>query len=334
MEITEGGLMSRGKYHDSVVGGMLGLATGDAFGVPVEFMSRKEVLGIQLENMEGCDTGIDFDSKWGLMIKAGTWSDDTSMTVAEVESIIANRGKIDFDDIMERFFDWWKFGDYSAIEGEPFGLGRCVKRSLDRYLKGYPALQCGGKDVRDNGNGSLMRIFPFSMFCIAKGFDDDKTASLIGLASGMTHGHDISKMGCFLYTRFLKRCLETGSTDIAYADLYRGKDFEEYYSRWYSDEAVKAYDGLWNIVPEEIPENGYVADSLKIALYSIVTTKSFESAVKTAVSFGYDTDTYAAITGSIAGALYGVNSIPARWISVLKRRKYLRQLSEKFASVL
>lgn len=326
--------MSRGKYHDSVVGGMLGLATGDAFGVPYEFLSRKEVLGAKLENMEGCDTGIDLGSKWGMMIKAGTWSDDTSMTVAEIESIIDNKGKIDFDDMMERFLDWWKFGDYSAIDGEQFGLGRCVKRSFDRYLRGRTAIQSGGKDIRDNGNGSLMRIFPFSMFCIAKGFDDNKTASLMGLASGMTHAHDISKMGCFIYTRFLRRLLETGSTDIAYADLYRGKDFEEFYRQWYSDEAVKAYDGLWNIVPEEIPENGYVVDSLKIALYSMVSTKSFESAVKTAVSFGYDTDTYAAITGSLAGALYGAESIPARWLAVLRKRKYLTQLSEKFASCL
>ena len=64
---------------------------------------------------------------------------------------------------------------------------------------------------------------------------------------------------------------------------------------------------------------------------SLVSTRSYEDAVKTAVYFGYDTDTNGAITGSIAGAMYGTESIPARWLSRLKRREYLEEAAEAFA---
>ena len=61
---------------------LLGQAVGDAFGVPVEFLSREEVRLLDLRDMAGADTNPGFFSRWGNRIPKGSWSDDTSMTVA------------------------------------------------------------------------------------------------------------------------------------------------------------------------------------------------------------------------------------------------------------
>ena len=86
--------------RDPIVDGLIGQAVGDAFGVPVEFMSRDEVRKLDLRNMVGNDRPIHFASRWSGMIPSAAWSDDTSMTIAGMASIINNQGKIDLDDVM------------------------------------------------------------------------------------------------------------------------------------------------------------------------------------------------------------------------------------------
>ncbi len=143
--------------RDPVVDGLIGLATGDAFGVLVEFLSRDEVSKIDLQDMAGNDIPPVIPSRWGELIPSGSWSDDTSMTIAAMFSIILHHGEIDYDDIMKQFLAWWDKGTYSSLE-YPFGLGRNISNALNRFRKGTPAIACGGKELMDNGNGALMRI--------------------------------------------------------------------------------------------------------------------------------------------------------------------------------
>lgn len=321
------------KKYDPIISGLIGQAVGDAFGVPAEFMSRKEVRKLNLQDMLGCDCGIAFESRWGDMIPAGAWSDDTSMTVAAMASIVSKGGRIDFDDIMRHFLMWWVRGKYTSLDF-PFGLGNNVSCALERFVDGVPALECGGKDFMDNGNGALMRIFPFAMYCIKKEYNDADTLALIRQAAGITHGHEINAMSCYLYTLFLRECLSTGEPAQAYRAVFRGADYRERFS----PEAVEAHKILLSedmessaFDPDRIPESGYVVDSLSVAVYSILRTDNYEDAVKMAVNFGYDTDTNAAITGSIAGAVYGMDEIPARWLSFLKKEDELIELAERFS---
>ena len=324
------------SLKNDVTGGLLGLAVGDAFGVPVEFLSRKEVKRLEQNDMTGCDTKPVIPSRWGDMFPAGAWSDDTSMTVAAIASLIESGGSPDYRDIMERFLRWWEGGEYSAVPGMPFGLGGCIAKALSRYKRGVLVERCGGTGFRDNGNGSLMRIFPFSMVCLARAFDEDRIFRLISDASGITHAHNISKMSCFIYTLFLRGCLQTRDPRAAYEEIRLGSEAEflEFYGNYFSPEAVRALLEIREIAPDEIAENGYVVNSLKVALYSLVHTGSYEDAVKMAVRFGYDTDTNGAITGSIAGAMYGAESIPDRCLAALKRRGYLEKTAEAFSGCL
>ena len=108
------------------------------------------------------------------------------------------------------------------------------------------------------------------------------------------------------------------------------------YYKYFSLEAVSAYQKILNpdflhIKDTEISEdNGYVVATLESVLYSILTTDNYESAVLKAVNMGYDTDTIGGITGSIAGVLYGYETIPTRWLEKLRKKSELEKLAENF----
>jgi len=301
---------------------LIGLAVGDAFGVPLEFFTRKKVREADLKDM--------IRTWLGIFIPAGAWSDDTSMTIAEMDSIIQNNGKIDYEDIMNNFIEWWYHGKYTSF-GKAFGLGGIVGESLERFQSGYPALECGGTDIMDNGNGSLMRIMPFSLFAIKMQMTEQETADFIGKASSVTHAHDISKMGCFIYTEFLRNLSVSFNAKISYQQILKID-----YHKYFSTEAINAYQKILNpdflnISDAEISEhNGYIVATLESVLYSILTTSDYESALLKAISMGYDTDTIGGITGSIAGILYGYETIPARWLDELQKKSELEILAEKF----
>ncbi len=326
------------RYWDRepVVDGLLGLAVGDAFGVPVEFMSRAEVRMLDLQDMVGNDTNPGFEARWTDLIPRGAWSDDTSMTIAAMASIINNRGTIDWDDVMKQFDAWWNRSQYTSLDF-PFGLGSNISASMIRYQSGVPALECGGKGFRDNGNGALMRMFPFSMYCILHDLSEEETLRLIRKAAGITHGHEINAMSCYIYTLFLDECIRLKNPSGAYRKaVYLKKDL---YRKIFDEEAFAAHEQLFELDrrsfdPDSIRESGYVVDSLVISLYSVLNTGSYEDAVKMAVSFGYDTDTNGAITGSIAGAMYGKEQIPDRWLDVLRKKDYLIQIGEDFRAAM
>lgn len=338
-EYTEGSFKELNPAYferNTAVDGLIGQAVGDAFGVPVEFLSRKKVREVNLQDMVGCESGLAFESYWNKTIPAGAWSDDTSMAVAAMSSVTANNGKIDFDDVMKQFLNWWDRGQYTSLEF-PFGLGGTVDKAFRRYRSRVPALECGGRDFNDNGNGALMRIFPFAVYCIQHELTEEETLEVIRKAGSLTHGHEISTLGCFIYTLFLDECIRLRSPDTAYFNVVKLK--MPYYRSLFYKETMDAYDMLFNKItrtgfdPDAIPETGYVADCLTTAVYCILNTDNYEDAVKTAVGFGYDTDTNAAVTGSIAGALYGLSGIPERWLNVLEKKDELAELAERFSKV-
>lgn len=319
--------------QDIVKDGLLGFAVGDAFGVPVEFMSRDQVRKVKLNDMVGKDTPNMFNSRWGQTIVSGSYSDDTAMILATMDSMIENNGKINNQSIMNNFLQWIMKGKYSSMDFS-FGIGQIILKSLQKYYSGVEPLQCGGKEFMDNGNGSLMRIFPFSIYCIVNNLTEEETVKVISEGSQLTHASDISKMSCFIYTEFLKNIIFTKNPIEAIKSI-RNID----YSKYFSKEAINEHktllsNGFTYMNDEKIRESGYVVDTLISALYSIIKTKNYEDAIKMAVNLGYDTDTVAGITGSIAGILYGGKAIPERWISKLKKRDYLEDFANRFNSMI
>ncbi len=286
-----------GKVYD----GIMGLVVGDALGVPVEFKKRDT---FKVTDMIGYGTYNQ---------PPGTWSDDSSLTLATLESI-ARIGGIDLDDIMGNFYDWYYKGNFTPY-GKVFDIGSGTKRALNRFQSGVEPLKCGGRTRIDNGNGSLMRILPLAFIpCSMKDIDN---------VSSLTHAHDISKRACRLYISIAEQLLK-GST-IREALSETGVFVKEF----------SRIPEIWKLGRDEIRSSGYVVDTLEAALWCVYHTDTYRGCVLAAVNLGEDTDTVAAVAGGLAGIIYGCggeSGIPDEWIAQIARKDYIFDLCGRLES--
>ena len=127
-------------------GALYGLAIGDALGVPAEFKYRDDVRDMNITEMI---------NRGG--IPKGTWSDDTCMALATLDAY-TKKGDV-YKNIMENYIDWLANGKYSPL-GYAYGTGSCCYKAITNYMRNNDVKTCGCTGVRENGNGSLMRILP------------------------------------------------------------------------------------------------------------------------------------------------------------------------------
>ena len=316
---------------ETIRAAVLGTAVGDALGVPVEFRDREKLKACPVKGMRAYGTHDQ---------PAGTWSDDTSMLLATLDSLLVG---YDPEDIMARFERWLMHGEYTPY-GEVFDRGMIVTQAVKRYRAGEKAVRCGGSDFRDNGNGSLMRVMPACLYAIAKmdegAMDQAAAVCMVHEVSSLTHAHAISKAGCGIYL-FLARALTDGRGGALRERLLRGIDAAYAHYRqwdWYNyEDAMGRYDRLRDLeafrATEEpaIASGGYIVDTLEAALWCLLNTEDLEAALLKAVNLGRDTDTVAAVAGGLAGLCYGVEAIPAAWLDALARREWIESLCEQAA---
>ena len=296
---------------------MLGHAVADALGVPVEFMSRKELDRNPVVDMRGFGT---------YPVPKGSWSDDTSMAIATLDSLAC--GNVDFDDIMKGFSDWYFHDEYTPT-GKLFDVGNVCATAINNYFAGKrPATRCGLNGVNSNGNGSVMRIHPFVLYAYVKDMPLDEWIELVAMGGCLTHSHERSEVGCGIYSFILMELLNTPKIESVYVALNKAR---EYYLNY---EELDAYKRLFEpnfsaTARSEIRSSGYVVDSLEAAVWCLLTTDNYKDCVLKAVNLGEDTDTVAAIAGGLAAALYGYDSIPAEWLSTLLRGEYIEEMCER-----
>lgn len=313
--------MKRKLEINDVLAGLLGFATADALGVPIEFTTRKSHEESPLTEMEGYGAHP---------VPEGTWSDDTSMTIAAMDSIGALGGRISFENIMRSYLAWMNDAMYTATD-ELFDIGMATSQALHKFMKGkIPATECGGRGKYDNGNGSLMRMLPAVYYVYAKEIRGEERLKLIRDYSSLTHAHEISILGCTIYTDYMEKLLEGKSIKDAYDEILRID-----YLRDFDSDTVAQYrrilDGNLKSIPaDDISSSGYVVHTLEACLWTALNSDSYEQAVITAVNLGDDTDTVGAITGSIAATFFGLDSIPERWLSKLRKKEYLSGIAQKF----
>lgn len=267
------------KLRDAIYG----FAVADALGVPYEFKQRGTY---KCTDMVGYGT-------WHQ--PKGTWSDDTSMTLATCKSIKENK-KIVLEDILERFCEWYKKSEYTA-HNEMFDIGGTTRYALSTRKP--------GKDITSNGNGSLMRILPLAFI--------DCTEQEIKAVSSLTHAHEISQTACVIYTSIAKKMLQGNDIKTILLDL---KNYEKPFDRLHN---IYIYD------EKEIKSSGYVVDTLEAALWCLTTTNSYKDCVLKAVNLGEDTDTVSAVAGGLAGIKYGYDAIPKEWINVLANKSLIEK---------
>lgn len=300
------------------LGGLMGFVIGDAFGVPVEFMSRRELLKNPITKMVGYGTHNQ---------PAGTWSDDTSMMIATIDSINSKQ-KIDLTDIALKFVAWKNHASYTAL-GELFDIGNTCAKAINNFEETHDPYTCGLKDNNANGNGSLMRILPIAYYAVEKRLKDDEILEVVKDVSSLTHAHEISIMGCYIYVRYAMFLLNGKDKYSAYS-MVKSIDYT-----MFSEETRAAYQRLLlgdiaKLTINDISSSGYVVDSLESAIWVTLQSENFKEAIIGAVNLGSDTDTIGAITGGLSGILYGDELIPEDWKNTIARKEYLLDIFEEF----
>lgn len=298
--------------HNNLQKILLGVATGDALGVPVEFNPRFYFQENPVKDMQEFGTHDQLK---------GTWSDDTSLTLCLAESI---KEGLDLDKLAQKFIAW-KNDNYWTARGWVFDIGIGTRMAIERLENGVEAELAGGTAEIENGNGSLMRILPLITYI--KDFDIDERFEWTKKVSSLTHGHIRSIMACFYYLEFAKKIMDGKDKFQAYQEL-QTEILEYFNSLNIAVEEIELFKRLLEqdisqVDEVDIKSLGYVIYTLEASIWCLLTTSNYKDAVLKAVNLGNDTDTTGAVTGGLAVLVYGTNDIPKEWIKVLARRDEL-----------
>jgi len=278
------------------------VAVGDALGAPVEGMSQEDIrrrYGV-LRDMKG--------GGW-LGLAPGRYTDDAAMMLCIARSIV-ERKRFDPQDVAGKFVAW--------LDAGAIGIGRTTFIALTQIKQGMPWDQAGER-TRDMlgelaaGNGSIMRCAPIGLL----NYDDTPKLIRDSLdSSRITHSDP-------------RACWSTVAVNLMISRLVRGKEDIVPDILPYIEEAsvARAICQVGELTREQLVPSGFVLDTLKCALWVFLNTSSFEEALIEAVNLGGDADTIGAVAGALAGAAYGVEAIPSRWLENLQDRDEILRLA-------
>ncbi len=270
------------EVRERARGAFLGLAIGDALGAPAEFMTAGEIktkYGLLKEIVGG---------GW-LRLKPGQVTDDTEMALC-IARAVASRRQWELLPIAENFSRW--------LRSKPIDVGDTCRRGIrDFMLTGrLDALP----NAWDAGNGAVMRVLPVALFTLG---DDPFMADCAVAQAHLTHNHPLSDSACVWLCRLVQRAL-LGSSKYA---LRREVD------------TLLAEQPKFKFDPYPGLATGYVVDTMQTVFHHFFRTRDFESCLVGTVNQGGDADTTGAIVGALAGAYYGEEGIPRRWLKKMDR---------------
>jgi ADP-ribosyl-[dinitrogen reductase] hydrolase len=293
---------------------ILGLILGDALGVPVEFKFREELDRNPVKDMVGYGNNNQ---------PPGTWSDDSSMTLVTLESLSKGYNP---EEIMKGFCKWAHQG-YMTPYGKTFSIGNTTSNACRSYKINKDIKTCGETLERSNGNGSLMRILPISIF-----FANDSEKTIIEKSfeiSGLTHNHIRSKITCALYSLIVSNLLKEKNLYGALANANR--IIEAYIPNEEKTHFKRITDfEILQLNRSAIKSSGYVIDTLEASLWCLFNSSDYKEAILKAINLGGDTDTIAAVTGGVAGITFGLEHISSKWIKALAKLDKIEKLIDTF----
>ena len=300
---------------------LLGLAVGDALGVPVEFQSRAARRHDPVVHMRAYGTHHQ---------PAGTWSDDASLTFCLAEAIADGYtvGKL-----AENCCRWYCQNLWTP-HGAVFDIGITTREAIQRLKADDGLILAGGTDEYSNGNGALMRILPLAFHQTELPLKE--RFQLIAEASAVTHGHIRSAVACFLYLEVARHLRAGLAPAEAYAQLCAVAPAQLRELQIPAAE-ITQFDYLLtgrlvDFPVQVIRSGGYVLHTLEASLWCLLRYQTFTETVLVAVNLGDDTDTTGAVTGGLAGLWYGEAAIPAEWLAVLARRADIEDLARRMTT--
>jgi len=286
--------------HDRARGAMLGLAVGDALGAAVEWLHPDQITsryGGPLRDMVA-------SGMWAL----GEWTDDTAMAV-ELAASMADQGRYDEDDVFGRYALW--------ARSRPKDIGATVAAALRRSRSPAEARAAAAAhhaaEGRSAGNGSLMRTVPIA---IRYRRDPGAIERISRLDSGLTHHDPLAGDACAWFNLTVAALIQGRTPPRSTSDIAR-----------IAEEAVAVDKAELAAAAQE--QRGYVLTTLRIAFAAAFRHDAVEPAVVFAVNLGGDADTNAAVTGALAGARFGADTIPQRWVEPLLRKEVVTGLANR-----
>ena len=299
----------------------LGFIVGDAFGVPYEGYQRQNLKKEKIGEMVGYKTHNE---------PPGSWSDDTSMTLATMDSVINNNG-YDYEDIMKNFCCWYSNGEYTA-SGKLFDIGKITRTAILSYRSDENIKKCGQGNINDNGNGSLSRMLPIAVYTYYKSMSDDETYEIVKNCSSLTHSHKVAVLGCFIYVKFMQYIFSGKSIREAYEATIKYRHYVEYAGIRATSYYVKLLTkNIDKMNADDISTSGFILDTLQAVFWVALNSRSYEESIINSVKLGRDADTTCALVGSITGFVYG--DIPDRWTDKIKKKDYILDMIDKYEEV-
>jgi ADP-ribosyl-[dinitrogen reductase] hydrolase len=312
---------------EQVTGAILGLAIGDALGVPVEFRDRDTLTRHPVVDMR--EFGTHHQPR-------GTWSDDSSLAFCLAESLVEG---YDLKDLANRFVNWYNYA-YWTPHGQVFDIGISTTFAIRRLENDYPPTMAGGADENSNGNGSLMRILPLLFFIKDKPLEE--RFKITQDVSSLTHRHIRSIIGCFYYLEYARQLLlgvekyeAFEQTKNIVNDFLKAQDFINereinIYHRLLLN-PIGDYDirPIYDYKESEISSSGYVVHTLEASIWCLLNSNTYAETVLKAVNLGGDTDTTGCVAGGLAGILYEEHGIPLEWVGQLVKNEDIRGLGVK-----
>jgi ADP-ribosyl-[dinitrogen reductase] hydrolase len=269
--------------HDRARGAFVGLAVGDALGAAVEFMSPGEISA-----KHGCLREIT-GGGW-LRLKPGQVTDDTDMSLCIARAIVS-AGVWSLQGIAENFAAW--------LKSKPVDVGDTCRRGIRNFmLHGTTETPFNQWDA---GNGACMRMLPVALYTLG---DDGLLERYAVAQARLTHNHPLSDAACLYSGRLVHLAL----FGVSKGNLRR--ELEKLFSI-HENFRFEPYHGL---------ATAYVVDTLQTVFHHFFRTRDFEDCLVSTVNQGGDADTTGAIAGMLAGAYYGEDGIPRRWLKKMDRR--------------
>lgn len=307
----------KNSISDRARGSLIGTAVGDALGTTIEFSTPGT-----FEPVSEITGGGPFK------LKAGEWTDDSSMMLCLAHSL-TRTGEFDLKDQIDLYTKWWKEGAFS-VTANCFDIGMTVQSALQEYQQtGNP--EAGPDDPYSAGNGSLMRLAPIPIF-FNNDFEDAVKYS--GKSSLSTHRATEAVDACRYFGGLLWGALNGASKDELLNGLYSPVP-----SYWDKEPLCDSVADLIRTEKykyksaSEVRGSGYVMHSLEAVLWAFYTTDTFEEGLLKVVNLGEDADTTGAIFGQIGGAYYGEQGIPQRWVSKIKHNYFFYMKADELIKI-
>jgi ADP-ribosyl-[dinitrogen reductase] hydrolase len=269
---------------DRAIASYLGLAIGDALGSTVEFMTPREIAAKFGTHDKLVGGG------W-LHLKPGQVTDDTTMSLALGESIIA-QGRVDELSAAQAFDAW--------MRAKPVDIGNTVRRNLLQFRKtGEPHAPYSDHDA---GNGAAMRVLPVALATLDQ--SEDAVRAACRAQAHVTHHCALSDAACETLVLMVQ-------------DALQGATKNDLLHRHAHPLAAQFPQFKFRAIKQSANPSGYIVDTIQAVFQSFFDTDDFRDCLIDVVNRGGDADTTGAIAGMLAGALYGLEEIPAEWLKGL-----------------